>query len=410
MFDPYKIRKDFPMYINNIKMQGKNLVFLDNASTTFKPKEVVDACNYYNCFETSNSGRGDYDIMYNVDQHILETRKTVAKFINCDAHEVIFTANDTMSLNMIAFGFAKNILSKEDEILLSVEEHASNILPWFKLAEEIGCKINYVELDKNGRITIENVKKAITKNTKIISLACVSNVMGFKIDIKSISKIAHENGIIVVCDGAQSVPHSVTDVKDMDVDFLAFSGHKMCGPTGIGVLYAKAEYLEKMDAVFLGGGMNAEFYKDGKIDYRKAPAKFEAGTLNIEGIYGLNAAIKYLMKIGLDNIAKHESDLRAYAINKMKDVKDIIIYNESAESGIITFNIEGVFAQDLATLLNSKGIAVRSGTHCAKILPDFLHEVATVRASLYFYNTKEDIDALVDALKNGGDFLDAYFA
>ena len=234
-------------------------------------------------------------------------------------------------------------------------------------------------------------------------------MLGFTVDIKSIAKIAHEYGAILVCDGAQSIPHFKVDVKDLDCDFLAFSGHKMCGPTGIGVMYGKFNILKEMDPLMSGGGMNARFNMCGEVSLLLPPAKFEAGTQNIEGAIGLASAIKYLENIGMDNIENHEKELRKYAISKLKQLDNIILYNENAESGIITFNIKDVFAQDAATYFNSKGICVRSGQHCAKILIDFLGTVATVRASIYFYNTIEDIDALVEACKKAGDFLDAYF-
>ena len=250
----------------------------------------------------------------------------------------------------------------------------------------------------------------MSKHTKIVAVAHVTNVLGFVNDIKAIAKVVHDGGALLVCDGAQSVPHMPINVKDLDVDFLSFSGHKLCGPTGIGVLYGKYELLEDMDPFVVGGGNNVKFDKDGSVKYLPAPAKFEAGTLNLEGIYGLEAAIKYLESIGMENIQKYEQELREYALKRMSEVKDLVIYNKNAESGIITFNKKGVFAQDLATYLNSKGIACRSGQHCAKILHHFLKEIATVRMSMYFYTTKEDIDTLVEALKTGGNFLDAYFA
>lgn len=410
MLDTKKIRKDFPMFEAKTMMQNHDLVFLDNASTTFKPKSVVNAVADYLSYGTSNSGRGDYDLMYKVDTKILETRKNVAKFINADTNEIVFTAGDTASLNLVAFGWARKMLKKGDEILISLAEHASNVLPWFKLQEEIGCKVKYIKLTKEGRITVENVAKAITEKTKIIAIANVTNVLGYFIDMEEICEIAHKKNIVVVCDGAQSVPHMETDVKKMDVDFLAFSGHKMCGPTGIGILYAKAKFLDEMDPVNYGGGMNEVFEKNGEYILHEAPAKFEGGTLNIEGIYGLNEAIKYLNSIKMSEIQHHEQELRKYAIQELKKIDGITIYNETAEAGIIAFNLKDVFAQDLATLLNSKGIAVRSGNHCAKILKNQINEIATVRASFYFYTTKEDIDALVAALKEGGNFLDAYFA
>lgn len=409
MFYVKKIRKDFPM-LQGTKMQGHDLVFLDNASTTFKPQCVIDAENVYNTKETSNSGRGDYDVMYKVDTKILETRKTVAKFINAEPDEIVFTSGDTEALNLAAFGYVTNHIKKGDEILITLAEHASNVLPWFKLQKTIGCKVNFINLTKDGHLTLENVEKAITKNTKVISVANVTNVLGCCVDLKPICELAHKHGIIVICDGAQSVPHFKTDIKDMGVDFMAFSGHKMCGPTGVGVLFGKKELLAETEPLILGGGMNETFEPSGEYVLHKAPEKLEGGTHNIEGIYGLNEAIKYLENIGMENIEKYESELRLYAMSKLREVKDIVIYNENAEGSIISFNVKGVFAQDLATLLNSKGIAVRSGNHCAKILKHQINEIATVRASLYFYNTKEEIDALVEALKEGGNFLDAYFA
>ena len=410
MFDPYKLRKDFPMFNNKIKMQGKDLIFFDNASTTFKPQSVVDAVNFYNTKATSNSGRGDYDIMYNVDQMILETRKNVAKFINSDVNEVVFTSGDTEGMNLAILGYFANHLNKNDEVLMTYAEHSSNVIPWFKLQKEGKCIVKFIELTKEGRITLENIKKVVNKNTKAISIANVTNVLGFSVDLKEICEFAHKNNILVLCDGAQSVPHIKTDVKETGVDFLAFSAHKMLGPTGVGVLYGRKELLDETEPIIYGGGMNETFDKDGNYSLLPVPAKLEPGTHNIEGIFGFNEAIKYINQIGIENIEKYEKELRSYAIKELKKVKDIVIYNETAEAAIISFNIKGVFAQDLATLLNSKGIAVRSGNHCAKMLKNQIKEIATVRASLYFYNTKEEIDTLVSALKEGGNFLDAYFA
>ena len=410
MIDPYKLRKDFPMYVNKVKMQKSDLVFLDNASTTFKPQCVLDEIERYYGYETSNSHRGDYDLCYNADVKIQKVREKVAKLINAKVNEIVFTTGTTGSINTIANGYARHFLKKDDEILISIEEHASNSLPWFEAAKTTGAKIKYIELDKEGRITPENVKKAITNKTKIVAFAQVSNVLGYIVDVKSISKIVHDVGALLSLDGAQSVPHLRIDVKDLDVDFLSFSSHKMCGPTGVGVLYAKEELLEKMSTVFVGGGNNVTFSPEDNVTYLKAPAKFESGTLNIEGIFGFGAALDYINSIGLENITEYEENLRKYALKRMKEVKDIIIYNETAEAGIITFNIKGIFAQDLGTYLNSKGIAARTGQHCAKMLPLFTGTPATVRVSFYFYTTKEDIDKLVDALKTGGNFLDAYFA
>lgn len=410
MFDPLKIREQFPMLVNKNKMQNHNLVFLDNASTTFKPYCVLKAIEDYYSHETSNSHRGDYDLCFNADKKIDVTRGKVAKLINADKKECVFTSGTTMSLNIVALGYAAKHLTKDDEILLTLQEHASNVLPWFEVSKQTGCKISYIELDKDGRITIDNVKKAITKHTKIVSIAQVGNVLGYFADIKSIAKVVHDSGALLVCDGAQSVPHMKVDVKDLDVDFLTFSAHKMCGPTGLGVLYGKYDLLQNTEPIIVGGGMNVEFHPNVEVTYLPAPEKFEAGTLNLEAIFGYEKALDFIQEIGIENIALYEQNLRKYAINEMKKIKDLIIYNEDADAGIITFNMKGIFAQDLGTYLNSKGIAVRTGQHCAKMLPEHTKEIATTRVSIYFYTTKEEIDYLVEVLKTGGNFLDAYFA
>ncbi len=406
MIDYEKCLKDFP--ILNKTMQNHHLIYLDNAATTFKPTTVLDSIKDYYENYCANTHRGDYDIAHTADVKYDEARQIVANFIGADKNEVVFTAGASMSLNMIAYGYSK-FLQSGDEILITEAEHASNVLPWFTIAKEKGCIIRYIPLTKEGRLTIENVKKAMTDKVKVIAVAQVTNVLGFTVDIKSIAKIAHGYGAILVCDGAQSIPHFKVNVKDLDCDFLAFSGHKMCGPTGIGVMYGKFNILKEMEPLMSGGGMNARFNMCGEVSLLLPPAKFEAGTQNIEGAIGLASAVKYLESIGMDNIENHEKELRKYAIAKLKQLDNVILYNENAESGIITFNIKDVFAQDAATYFNSKGICVRSGQHCAKILIDFLGTVATVRASIYFYNTFEDIDALVEACKKAGDFLDAYF-
>lgn len=409
MFDVYKIRKDFPM-LENKTQQGHSLIYFDSAATTFKPYSVIKGGDEYYLNENANSHRGDYDLAFKVDQKVDEVRTKVAKFINANKEEVVFTSGTSMSINQVAFGYGMKYMTENDEILLTEAEHASNVLPWFKVKEITHCKINYIPLNKEGRLTVEAVKSAITKNTKIVALAQITNVLAYLADIKEIAKVVHEHGAILVVDGAQSVPHMKIDVKDLDCDFLSFSAHKMCGPTGIGVLYGKYDLLRKTDPFMSGGGNNARFDMCGNVAFLEPPAKFEAGTMNLAGIYGLGAAIDYLNNLGMENIEKYEAELRKYAINKLKTLPNVIIYNENAEGSIITINVKDVFAQDEASYLNSKGICVRSGEHCAKILHEFLHTVATVRISFYFYNTKEEIDSLYEALKTGGDFLDAYFA
>ena len=408
MYDVEKIRLQFPM-LNGKKMQGHKLVYLDNASTTFKPQCVIDAMNAYYENETANAHRGDYDLLNNMDNKILEARKTVAKFVNCDPNEVVFTAGDTMSINLIGFAYGRKFVNKGDEIVLSEAEHASNLLPWYKVAEDKGAVIKFIPLDEDGCLTVDNLKKVISNKTKVVSVAQVSNVLGNVVDVKAFAKIAHEHGAILVVDGAQSIPHMKMDFKDADIDFLTFSAHKMCGPTGIGCLIGKYDLLQSMDTYYVGGGMNVTFTKDLELIPFDAPAKFEAGTQNLSGIMGLKAAVEFLMELGIDNIHKHDRELCDYALEKLEKCNDLIIYNKKARNGVITFNRKGVFAQDEATLLNSKGIAVRSGQHCAKILNDFLKTPATCRMSVYLYTTKEEIDAFVDAVINGGDILDAYF-
>ena len=409
MYNVDKIREQFPMLSGNKTMQGKPLVFLDNCSTTFKPQCVIDAIEKYYKDETSNSHRGDYDLCYNMDQEVLHAREKIARFVNCEPKEVIFTSGASMSINLVAWGYGTKFLNKGDEILITEAEHASNVLPWYKVSEMTGAVVKFIPLDEEGRLTIENVRKTITNKTKIIAIAHITNVLGFICDVKEIAKIAHEHGAVCIVDGAQSVPHIKTNFKDWDIDFLSFSAHKMCGPTGIGALIGKYELLDKMEPFLMGGGMNAKFNMCGDVSYLEPPAKFEAGTQHLAGIMGFGAAVDFIESVGIDNIHQHEIELRNYCLEKLKDADNVIIYNKNAEGGMITFNIKGVFAQDEATLLNSKGIACRSGQHCAKVLNDFLKTPATVRMSTYLYTTKEEIDIFVDALLNGGDILDAYF-
>lgn len=408
MFDVYKIRKDFPM-LNGIKMQGKDLIYFDNGATTLKPMAVIEACMEYYKSYTANAHRGDYDLSHIVDVKFEGVRKKVGQFIKCDEKEVVFTSGASASLNMIAYGIGEVFIEEGDEILINEAEHASNVLPWFHLAQTKKAIIKYIPLLPNGKISIEGLKQTISKKTKVVSFAHVSNVLGFINDAKEITAIAHSVGALSVVDAAQSVPHIEIDVKDINCDFLCFSAHKMNGPTGIGVLFGKYHYLEQIPPYMLGGGMNARFELCGIASWQKAPHKFEAGTQNIEGVIGLGAAIDYLSNIGLNNIHQHEIKIRAYALEKMKATGKVTIYNEEADSGIITFNINDVFAQDAASHFNSYGIAVRAGNHCAKMLNDFLKTPATVRASFSLYNTIEEVDLFIEAIEKGSDFLDVFF-
>ena len=408
MYDVYELRKQFPM-LNGTKMQNKPLVYLDNCSTTFKPQCVIDAISEYYTMYTANSHRGDYDLLYQMDVKVDQARKTVADFIGADTKEVVFTDGATGALNLVAYGYGLKNLKKGDEIIISVSEHASNVLPWFRISELTGAVIKYVPLTDDGRLVPENLLKVITKNTKIVSLAQVGNVLGYIVDVKGFAKIAHEYGAIMVVDGAQSVPHMRVNFKDLDIDFLAFSAHKMCGPTGIGALVGKYDLLCSMDPLLCGGGMNSTFKKDGEVDYRLPPEKFEAGTQNLAAILGFKKAIEFIESVGIDAIHEHDQALVEYAIKELEGLDNIIIYNKNSHNGILTFNIKGIFSQDEATLLNYKGIAIRSGEHCAKILDNYLGTKATCRMSTYLYTTKEDVDAFINAIKEGGDILDAYF-
>ena len=383
--------------LHNRTMQSHPLVYLDNAATTFKPQCVIDAVVRYYTEQTTNVHLGDYEISYQVSEAYEKTREDVARFIHAEPKEIVFTAGASASLNLVAYGYGRKYLKPGDVILSTEAEHASNILPWFKVVEETGAKLEYIPLTEDGRLTLENFRKAMHEQVKIVAVADITNVLGYVAPIEEMTRIAHEHGAIVVCDGAQSVPHTPTDVKAWDVDFLAFSAHKMCGPTGIGVLYGKFELLQKTDPFMLGGGSNARFDMCGNILLKDAPYKFEAGTPNIEGVLGLQQAVRYLETIGMDRIEAYEHELKAYAIEKLKKLDNLILYNPTSPTGIIAFNVKDVFAQDAAGYLNSKGIAVRSGNHCAKILLNVLKTSETIRASLYFYNTKEDVDRFVQA-------------
>ncbi|WP_279195292.1 aminotransferase class V-fold PLP-dependent enzyme, partial [Holdemania massiliensis] len=396
MFDVLKIRQDFPM-LHHHTMQSHPLVYLDNAATTFKPQCVIDAVVRYYTDQTANVHRGDYEISYQVSEAYEKTREDVARFIHAQPKEIVFTAGASASLNLVAYGYGRKYLKAGDVILSTEAEHASNILPWFKVAEETGAQIEYIPLTEDGQLTLENFRQAMHESVKIVAVADITNVLGYVAPIEEMTRIAHERGAIVVCDGAQSVPHTPTDVQAWGVDFLAFSAHKMCGPTGVGVLYGKYELLQKTDPFMLGGGSNARFDMCGNILLKDAPYKFEAGTPNIEGVLGLQQAVRYLESIGMEQIQAYEHELKAYAIEKLKKLDNLILYNPTSPTGIIAFNVKDVFAQDAAGYLNSQGIAVRSGNHCAKILLNVLKTSETIRASLYFYNTKEDVDRFVQA-------------
>ncbi len=382
-------------------MLNKDIIYFDSGATSLKPYILSETISdYYNNY-SANSHRGDYDVSLKVDTMFENTRELVKKYINANStKQIVFTNNTTDSLNKIIFGYFKYKLKENDEVLITKAEHASNVLPWFELAEEIGIKVKYIPLNSELKVTMDNVKKSITPNTKVISIAHITNVVGDKRPIDEIIKYAHKKGIKVVIDGAQSVPHTHIDVKKMNMDFLAFSAHKMCGPTGVGILYVKEDLIDSIKPIIVGGGMNSSFEYSGSKVYNNMPHLLEAGTPNIAGIIGFGSTINYLSKIGINKIEKYIVGLRKYAIEKLKEVPNIIIYNEESEGSIITFNIKDIFPQDLAIYLNKYNICIRAGNHCAKILKEEIGTKNTCRISLYFYNTKEEIDKLASVLKN----------
>jgi cysteine desulfurase / selenocysteine lyase len=387
-------REDFPML-------NKDIIYFDNGATTLKPKCVIDKqVDYYSNY-SANAHRGSYDISYKVNEEYEDSRELVRSFINARLkEEIVFTSGTTESLNMIANGFFSNLIEAGDEIIITKSEHASNVLPWFKLAKTRGAVIKYIPLDDNYHVTIENLKSIITKNTKVISLAYITNVIGDMRPIKDICKFAHQNDIYVVVDAAQSIGHIKTDVIDSDIDFLAFSGHKMLGPTGIGVLYGKYELLNNLEPVNLGGGMNESFDDIDRVVLKELPTRLEGGTPNIAGVIGLGESIRYINKIGIDNIINKEKELRKYLIDKLINIKHIDILNLEADSPIVTINVDNIFSEDVSYYLNKYHICTRAGNHCSKLTKNFLGVENSLRISLYFYNTKREIDELVDLLKD----------
>lgn len=387
-------------YESYFPMIKNDLVYFDNGATTLKPITVINKeIEYLSCY-TANSHRGDYNNSFRVDDEIDNTRNLVKEFINAKSKdEIIFTANATDSLNLVVNGYFKNNLKKGDEVVLNKAEHASNILPWLMLKKEIGIEIKYAPLNKDNTLSLDNIKKVITKNTKVVSFAEVTNVIGDTRDVKTIVEYCHKLGILVVVDASQSVPHKKVDVSLTDVDFLAFSAHKMLGPTGVGVLYGKYELLKKMLPVKYGGGMNLYYGEEG-VSLVEIPYRFEAGTPNISGIIAFSESIKFLNKVGFGNIELKEKHLRKYLVSELKKIPYIKIYNESVASNIVLINIDGITSGDLGLYLNTKNICVRSGKHCTKMLGDESGFEDTVRISLYFYNSYEEIDKLVLALKD----------
>ncbi|MCC2492426.1 cysteine desulfurase SufS [Bacillus cereus] len=392
----HEIRKQFP--ILDQKVNGKQLVYFDSAATSQKPIQVIETLERYYKEYNSNVHRGVHTLGTKATDAYEGAREKVRKFINAKSmEEIIFTRGTTTALNTVAASYGLENVKEGDEIVISYMEHHSNIIPWQQVAEKTGATLKYLPLQPDGTISIEDARQTITPNTKIVSIMYVSNVLGTINPVKEIGAIAHENGAIMVVDGAQSTPHMKVDVQDLNCDFYALSAHKMCGPTGIGVLYGKKELLNNMEPIEFGGEM-IDFVDLQESTWKELPWKFEAGTPIIGNAIGLGAAIDFLEEIGLDNIEKHEHELAQYALERLSEVDGVTIYGPKHRAGLVTFNIEDVHPHDVATVLDVEGIAVRAGHHCAQPLMKWLKASSTARASFYLYNTKEEIDTFVDSL------------
>jgi len=390
-----QIRKDFP--ILQRRVHGKPLVYLDNAATSQKPKQVIDAINFYYKNYNANVHRSIHLLGEEATAKLEEAHQKIADFINAGSYQsIVLTKNATESLNLAAYSLTLN-LKKGDEIVLSQMEHHSNLVPWQQLAKQRGLVLKFIKINKNGALDEESIKSTIRKKTEIVSVTHVSNVLGTINDIKKISKITHENDALMAVDGAQAAPHMPVDVQSLDVDFYAFSGHKMLGPTGIGVLYGKKELLEGMRPFLYGGDMIREVTFD-NTEFNELPWKFEAGTPNIAGGIGFGAAIDYLNSIGMKNIYKRGKELADYAVERLKEIKGVTIYGPKERGAVVSFNIDKVHPHDVSQILDSEGVAIRAGHHCCMPLMGILGVPATARASFYLYNTEKEIDIFIKAI------------
>ncbi|NLZ81153.1 MAG: cysteine desulfurase [Clostridiales bacterium] len=401
MFNLENIRKDFP--ILSVEVNKKRLAYLDNGATSQKPLYVIDAMSNYNKRFHGNPHRGSHYLSVAATEKYDEAKKAVTRFINAgSSEEIIFTKNATEALNLVAHSYGNDNIGNGDEIVIAISEHHSNILPWQRLAKEKGAVLKYLYLNEDGRITSKEIKAKITNKTKIVSVAHISNVLGTIHPVKEIIDYAHKMGSVVIIDGAQGVSHINVDVQDLDADFYIFSGHKMLGPMGIGVLYGKKDLLDNMSPFLLGGDM-IEYVYEQEATFAPIPFKFEAGTQNVEGAVGLRAAIEYIENIGMEAIIDHERDLTAYALEKLLSIPYIQIQgpkDTSLRGGILSFTIDDVHPHDVASILDSYGVAIRAGHHCAQPLMRYMNVSATSRASFHLYNNEEDVDQLIEGLKN----------
>ena len=399
------IKDDFPL------LKNSDICYLDSGATTQKPEYVIKKIDEYYKNYNANPHRGAYSLSVNATSIYEETREKIAKFINAKyREEIIFSKNATESLNLIAYSYGLDSLKAGDEIVLSIMEHHSNLVPWQMVAKKTGATLKYMYINKDFELSKEEIESKITDKTKIVAITHVSNVTGTVNNVESIIKFAHKKGAIVIVDASQSIPHMKIDVQKIDADFLVFSGHKMLAPLGIGVMYGKREILNKMNPFLMGGDMIEYVYED-KTTFAPLPNKFEAGTQNVEGVIGLGAAIDYIESIGYEKIAEIEKEVVTYAVNELKKLDFIKLYiptNLSNHSSVISFNIEGVHPHDVASILDNYGVCVRSGNHCAQPLMRYLGIDSTCRASFYLYNTKEDVDRLIEALKKAYDMFKKY--
>lgn len=403
------IRKDFPILTEQVN--GKDIIYLDSSATSQKPSSVIEKTKYYYEHMNANVHRGVHTLGTRATDGYENARERVRSFINAKYfEEIIFTRGTTTAINTVAYSYGDIAVSEGDEIVITEMEHHANLVPWQQLAKRKKAVLKYIPLESDGTVTLENVRATVTRKTKIVAMAHVSNVLGTINDVKSIAEIAHENGAVMVVDGAQAIPHMNVDVTDLNCDFYAFSGHKMLGPTGIGVLYGKKEYLNQMEPIEFGGDM-IDFVGLQDSTWTELPTKFEAGTPLIAEAVGLAEAINYLSDIGMDNVLAYEHELTTYAYEKMSEIEGLEIYGPTTDkrAGLITFNLEGVHPHDLATALDSHGIAIRAGHHCAQPLMKWLGQSSTARASFYIYNTKEEVDQLVQSLKETKEFFSYEF-
>ncbi|HBV23024.1 MAG TPA: cysteine desulfurase [Jeotgalicoccus sp.] len=407
--DIKKIRQDFP--ILDEQVNGKDLIYLDTSATSQTPLKVIEAMNDYYREYNSNVHRGVHTLGTKATDAYEKARMKVRSFINAKRfEEIVYTRGTTAAINLVARSFGELVIESGDEIIVNEMEHHANIVPWQQLAKRKGAELVFIPLEEDGTIALDSVKAAMSDKTKIVAITHVSNVLGTINDIKAIAEIAHAHNAYISVDGAQAVPHMAVDVQDLDVDFYAFSGHKMLGPTGIGILYGKAELLDKMEPIEYGGDMIDYVYKT-ESTWTDLPVKFEAGTPMIAEAVGLNAAIDYINELGIDNIYQHEKELVAYAYDKMSKIEGIEIYGPGKDkrAGLITFNLQGVHPHDLATALDSEGIAVRAGHHCAQPLMKWCEASSTARASFYIYNTVEEIDQFIESLEKTKEFFSYEF-